>query len=275
MRQNLHLLILIVLFFLPACTIQKRLYRGGWHVEWRKAHNHPGAEKEPVLQDQIVSLDRISESEQFRNTEDSVLTKLSDTMQNLNQPKETVSVIAAKSELYEAVSFKSGYRKMKPVAQEFISVKKPSEKYYWSRSTKTWSVVLLILFTVLLLVLLYFGILSTEFVLFSGGLFLMFFYIVGVAIVLVLFFVLFAIMMARPTQESIDQRNEKERTAQKQEQLEQERLEQLPPEARAEELRKREEKEAAISRENGKSRITVLIIGAFLVTLFLLTKKLN
>lgn len=37
MRPNLHLFILIVLFFLPACTLQKRLYCSGWHVEWHRS----------------------------------------------------------------------------------------------------------------------------------------------------------------------------------------------------------------------------------------------
>lgn len=250
MRQNLHLFVLIVLFFLPACTIQKRLYRGGWHVEWRNAYNRPGTDRELVRPDRFVPLDRITESVQSRNTEDSVLTELSDTIQEVNQPKETIAVMAAKSEFHETENFKSEFRKMKPVGREVISVKRPSDKYYWSRSTKAWSVVLLVLFTALLLLLLYFGILSTEFVLFSGGLILVFLFGIAIAVVLILFFVLFFVFMARPTQESIDKRNVAEK------ETEDESISADVPD----------------SNKGHKSPLSLVIIGAFMIALFLLIK---
>src|SRR3990167_4643788 len=39
MRQNAFLLLVgIVLIFLSSCTIEKRLYSPGYHVEWKKHH---------------------------------------------------------------------------------------------------------------------------------------------------------------------------------------------------------------------------------------------
>ncbi|MFT6246135.1 MAG: hypothetical protein ACJA0U_002068 [Salibacteraceae bacterium] len=64
--MNRSFLILFLLIFTSACTVQKRLHRPGWHVSWNK--NYKQAKGSEELEEKSVSIE-LTEEEEFSSSE--------------------------------------------------------------------------------------------------------------------------------------------------------------------------------------------------------------
>jgi Flp pilus assembly protein TadB len=64
--MNRSLLILFLLIFTSACTVQKRLHRPGWHVSWNKNYKQNKGSEE--LEEKSVSIE-LTEEEEFSSFE--------------------------------------------------------------------------------------------------------------------------------------------------------------------------------------------------------------
>lgn len=81
-----HLLLLILLSLLiGSCSITKRRYNSGWHVEWHKKHGNSGTETATVESGSSV---RLVES---TRTQDSVPARISDETQSSTAPETNFS----------------------------------------------------------------------------------------------------------------------------------------------------------------------------------------
>jgi uncharacterized membrane protein YqaE (UPF0057 family) len=63
MKRIKHLMLLAVVVFIASCTVEKRRYTDGYHVEWRQKHEKPGMNKssDPVAVERSFATQSSSE----------------------------------------------------------------------------------------------------------------------------------------------------------------------------------------------------------------------
>jgi uncharacterized membrane protein len=116
--MNRYLLILFLLVFISACTVQKRLHRPGWNVSWNKKYKHnKGSDK----------LAEIESKEAIEGNHDEVELALSENApkekEEIESPNSTIQVYVAEDEvenkpIYTSIENNTSTHQTKPTNSE-------------------------------------------------------------------------------------------------------------------------------------------------------------
>jgi len=276
-RLIIHLLLITTAFFFSQCTIQKRVYQKGWYVDFHQS-----------LKPQLP----VSESQQVKSIESNVPIVRQDLKAEfIPEPLEKNELIELEELdsmhiLSAVIPFERSEERKWILPKEVkesqansnksIQKKPNPDRYYWSIRTKTATILVFLALVIVGSIFLFIGLATLT------SLVEIAFAIVGIVLLYFAVAILLFVMLAIPSQESVERAEERKRqraveqkNQEEAEKIEQDRLEELPKEEREQELEKISESTKAKSKENRNNSLIVLTIAGILVALFVILNKVN